>query len=139
MKIGRRIALDYGDTRIGVAMSDPHGILASPLTVVLREDPLLAQKIQSLIAEYEPISIYLGNPLRLSGAAGESVSKVANFKLWLEELTTVPVVLIDERLSTSSGLKSLREAGIDSKKAKTKIDAVAAVAILEQGLAMEKA
>lgn len=138
MKIGRRIALDYGDTRIGVAMSDPHGILASPLTVLLREDPLLAEKIQNMIAENEPISIYLGNPLHLSGAAGETVSKVANFKLWLEELTTVPVVLIDERLSTSSGLKSLREAGIDGKKAKTMIDAVAAVAILEQGIAMEK-
>ena len=139
MKIGRRIALDYGDTRIGVAMSDPHGILASPLTVLLREDPSLAQKIQSLIAEYEPISIYLGNPLHLSGVAGESVSKVASFKRWLEEITGLPVVLIDERLSTSSGLKSLREAGVDSKRAKTMIDAVAAVAILEQGLAMEKA
>ena len=73
MKIGRRIALDYGDIRIGVAMSDPHGILASPLTVLLREDPSLAQKIQSLIAEHEPISI-LGT-VNLSGLRGRALAK----------------------------------------------------------------
>jgi len=138
MKSGRRIAFDYGDTRIGVALSDPHAILASPLTVLLREDPALTDQLKSLLLEHEPIAIYLGNPLHLSGVAGESSGKVSEFKSLLESITEIPVTLVDERMSTASGLKSLREAGVDSRKAKELIDAVAAVAILEQGIAMEQ-
>jgi putative Holliday junction resolvase len=138
MKSGRRIAFDYGDTRIGVALSDPHAILASPLTVLLREDPALTDQLKSLLLEHEPIAIYLGNPLHLSGVAGASRGKVSDFKVLLESITAIPVTLIDERMSTASGLKSLREAGVDSRKAKELIDAVAAVAILEQGIAMEQ-
>lgn len=138
MKSGRRIAFDYGDTRIGVALSDLHAILASPLTVLLREDPALSDQLKSLFLEHEPIAIYLGNPLHLSGVAGTSSSKVSDFKALLESITEIPVILIDERMSTASGLKSLREAGVNSRKAKELIDAVAAVAILEQGLAMEQ-
>jgi putative Holliday junction resolvase len=138
MKSGRRIAFDYGDTRIGVALSDPHAILASPLTVLLREDPALTDQLKSLLLEHEPIAIYLGNPLHLSGVAGESSGKVSDFKALLESITSIPVTLIDERMSTASSLKSLREAGVDSRKAKELIDAVAAVAILEQGIAMEQ-
>ena len=138
MKSGRRIAFDYGDTRIGVALSDPHAILASPLTFLLREDPALTDQLKSLLLEHEPNAIYLGNPLHLSGVAGASSSKVSDFKALLESITAIPVTLIDERMSTASGLKSLREAGVDSRKAKELIDAVAAVAILEQGIAMEQ-
>jgi putative Holliday junction resolvase len=138
MKSGRRIAFDYGDTRIGVALSDLHAILASPLTVLLREDPALSDQLAALFLEHEPIAIYLGNPLHLSGLAGASSSKVSDFKALLESITAIPVTLIDERMSTASGLKSLREAGVDSRKAKELIDAVAAVAILEQGIAMEQ-
>lgn len=138
MKSGRRIAFDYGETRIGVALSDAHAILASPLTVLLREDPALSDQLKSLLLEHEPIAIYLGNPLHLSGAAGASSKKVTDFKALLESITSIPVTLVDERLSTASGLKSLREAGVDSRKAKELIDAVAAVAILEQGIAMEQ-
>ena len=138
MKSGRRIAFDYGDTRIGVALSDRHAILASPLTVLLREDPALTDQLKSLLLEHEPIAIYLGNPLHLSGVAGESSGKVSDFKTLLESITEIPVTLVDERMSTASGLKSLREAGVDSRKAKELIDAVAAVAILEQGIAMEQ-
>jgi len=138
MKSGRRIAFDYGDTRIGVALSDPHAILASPLTVLLREGPALTDQLKSLLLEHEPIAIYLGNPLHLSGVAGESSGKVSEFKSLLESITEIPVTLVDERMSTASGLKSLREAGVDSRKAKELIDAVAAVAILEQGIAMEQ-
>ena len=138
MKSGRRIAFDYGDTRIGVALSDLHAILASPLTVLLREDPALSDQLTALFLEHEPVAIYLGNPLHLSGAAGASSSKVSDFKALLESITEIPVILIDERMSTASGLKSLREARVDSRKAKELIDAVAAVAILEQGIAMEQ-
>jgi putative Holliday junction resolvase len=137
-RIGRRIAFDYGDVRIGVAVCDPDGILATPLTTLQSKDPSLKKQIAELIDEYEPAKIYVGQPKLLSGEDGSAVAKVLVFTEMLTSIFDIPVILVDERLSTVSAAKQLRESGINAKDARSLIDAAAAVAILEQGLANER-
>jgi putative Holliday junction resolvase len=134
---GRRIAFDYGDARIGVAICDPDGILATPLPFIDARNPRYLRSIQDILNEYDPITIYLGRPLHLSGVMSESALKVENFKAELERLTTAPIRLIDERLSTVEAQRSLHESGKSSKESKTLIDSASAVKILEAGLASE--
>jgi putative Holliday junction resolvase len=137
-RIGRRIAFDYGDVRIGVAVCDPDGILATPLTTLQSKDPLIKKQIAGLIDEYEPVKIYVGKPKLLSGENGSAVAKVSVFTEMLTSNFDIPVILVDERLSTVSAARQLRESGINAKDARSVIDAAAAVAILEQGLANER-
>ena len=137
-RFGRRIAFDYGDVRIGVAICDPDGLLATPLEVIQSKDPALIQKIAALIEEYEPVKLYIGRPKQLSGLDSLAVDKANSFAEKLTKSFDIEISMIDERLSTVSAARILREAGIDAKSAKTKIDSVAAVAILEQGLAIDK-
>ncbi len=136
-RIGRRIAFDYGDVRIGVAVCDPDGILATPVTTLQSKNPSLKVEIAKLIEEYEPVKAYVGNPKLLSGDDGEAVAKVVKFTEFLTANFDLPITLVDERLSTVTAAKKLKESGVNSKEAKTLIDAAAAVAILEQGLANE--
>lgn len=134
---GRRIAFDYGDVRTGVAVSDPDAILASPLCVLRTQSRDFLNEIQNLLSEYEPIQIYVGLPKNMSGTSGDAVEKIASFISRLTEITTIEIATIDERLSTVSAQKKLREAGINARDSKELIDAMAAVAILEQGIASE--
>ena len=137
-RFGRRIAFDYGDVRIGVAVCDPDGLLATPLEVLSSKDPALIENIRFLIEEYEPVKLYVGRPKMLDGADSTAVEKANAFVEKLTHSFDIEIAMIDERLSTVSAARSLREAGVDSKTAKTKIDSAAAVAILEQGLAIDK-
>ena len=137
-RIGRRIAFDYGDVRIGVAVCDPDGILATPLTTLQSKDPSLKKQIAELIDEYEPVKIYVGQPKLLSGEDGSAVAKVLVFTEMLTSNFDIPVSMVDERLSTVSAAKQLRESGVNAKEARSVIDAAAAVAILEQGLANDR-
>ena len=137
-RIGRRIAFDYGDVRIGVAVCDPDGILATPLTTLQSKDPQLKKQIAELINEYEPTKFYVGQPKLLSGEDGSAVAKVLVFTEMLTLNFDIPVILVDERLSTVSATKQLRESGVNARDARSVIDAAAAVAILEQGLANER-
>jgi putative Holliday junction resolvase len=136
---GRRIAFDYGDVRIGVAISDPDSILASPLTTLSSGDPKLFAQIAELIVEHEPVGIYVGEPVNLSGQSSASAQKATSFAEKLRLEFKVAVTMIDERLSTVSATNEMRQSGINAKDARSKIDMAAAVAILEQGLAIEKA
>ena len=135
MERGRRIAFDYGDARIGVAICDPDGILATPLLFLDAKHPKLLLHIEELVSEFSPIAIYLGDPKHLSGASGESAAKVQAFASALESKFALPIIYIDERLSTVDAQRRLREAGVSSKGSKELIDSMAAVAILESGLA----
>jgi putative Holliday junction resolvase len=137
-RIGRRIAFDYGDVRIGVAVCDPDGILATPLTTLQSKDPSLKKQIAELIEEYEPVKIYVGQPKLLSGEDGSAVAKVQVFTELLTSNFDIQVAMVDERLSTVSAAKQLRESGVNAKDARSVIDAAAAVAILEQGLANDR-
>ena len=137
MERGRRIAFDYGDARIGVAICDPDGILATPLPYLDAKHPKLLKNIEALFAEYEPIAIYLGEPKHLSGSDGVAVDKVRTFAATLTDKFSLPLIFIDERLSTVDAQRRLREAGKNSRDSKALIDSMAAVAILESGLARE--
>jgi putative Holliday junction resolvase len=137
MNRGRRIAFDYGDVRIGVAICDPDGILASPLPHIDARHPKLAGQVSELLDEYEPIAIYVGRPKNMSGSEGIAVEKVEGFVEKLKAITDLPITFIDERLSTVDAARRLREAGKSAKDSKALIDSMAAVAILESGLANE--
>ena len=137
MARGRRIAFDYGDARIGVAICDPDGILATPLPFLDSRHPKMLREIVSLLDEYQPIVIYLGLPKHLSGTDGESVEKVRAFAMKLGEITNLPITYIDERMSTVGAQKKLHEAGKSAKDSRSLIDSMSAVAILESGLLHE--
>ena len=135
---GRRIAFDYGDIRTGVAICDADAILASPLCVLETKSKNYIQELSALITEYEPVKIFIGKPIHMSGESGESAAKVEAFVEVLSSISDVPIHLVDERLSTVSAQRKLKEAGVTSRDSKALIDAMAAVAILEQGLLSEK-
>lgn len=138
MQRGRRIAFDYGDARIGVAASDQDSILVSPLTTLAAPSRNLLKEIAVIFEEIKPITIYVGKPTNLSGVDSTATSKVLNFVEDLKKITETPIILIDERMSTVSASRSLREVGLDSKKSKSIIDMAAAVAILDFAITMEK-
>ena len=138
MQRGRRIAFDYGDVRIGVAVSDPDSILATPLVTLKSSDKNLAKEVAKIFNEIEPVAVYLGRPALLSGQDGASTEKVLQFSELLRGLIQIPIELIDERLSTVSAARQLREAGRSAKSSRDFIDMAAAVAILEFALEIEK-
>jgi putative Holliday junction resolvase len=138
MERGRRIAFDYGDVRIGVAVSDPDSILSSPLTTLKATDKSLVKQIAQILAEIEPVAIYVGRPALLSGNDGAATEKALDFVEVLRTITLVPIELIDERMSTVSAARNLRDAGRNTRDSKAAIDMAAAVAILEFALELEK-
>jgi putative Holliday junction resolvase len=138
MQRGRRIAFDYGDVRIGVAVSDPDSILSSPLTTLRATDRNLSSQISEIFSEIEPVAIYVGRPSLLSGNDGTATEKATEFVALLRTITQVPIELIDERMSTISAARNLRDAGRNAKESKDAIDMAAAVAILEFAIEIEK-
>jgi putative Holliday junction resolvase len=138
MERGRRIAFDYGDVRIGVAVSDVDSILCSPLTTLQTRDKKLHSQVVEILEEYLPVAVYVGRPTLLSGKDGEAADKALKFLEMLRTLTSVPVESIDERMSTVSAARNLRESGRTAKESKDSIDMAAAVAILEFALEIEK-
>ncbi len=134
---GRRIAFDYGLARIGVAICDPDGILATPLPFLDARHPKLSRNIAALLTEYEPVTIFIGRPKHLSGADGEAVSLVEDFGKELSTISDLPIIFVDERLSTVDAARKLQAAGKSAKESKLLIDSMAAVSILESGLAYE--
>ena len=132
------MAFDYGDVRIGVAVCDPDAILASPVITLRNNDEHLWDQIIELIKEYEPIQLYVGAPKHLSGQSSASMRKAEEFSVSLTERTGIPCSMIDERLSTVGAAKQLKESGLNARESKSAIDQAAAVAILEQAIAIEK-
>ena len=138
MQRGRRIAFDYGDVRIGVAVSDPDSILSSPLTTLRATEKNLSSQISQIFVEVEPVTIYVGRPALLSGNDGVATEKANAFVQLLRSITEVPIEMIDERMSTISAARNLREAGRKAKESKDAIDMAAAVAILDFAIDIEK-
>lgn len=140
MRSGRRLAIDVGKVRIGVAASDFHGILASSLATVQRTDPIdqSIQELCGLVNEVEPIEIYVGLPVSMSGQFSASTQDAIDFAKGLAAAQVVPVRMIDERLTTVSASAALRSSGRDSKSGRKIIDQIAATIILEQALETEK-
>jgi putative holliday junction resolvase len=136
MRRGVRIALDWGDARIGVAACDADGTLAYPVSTVYAgagEVPELG----ALIRQYEPIEVLVGLPRSLSGGEGPAAAKARERAVRLAAAIDLPVRLVDERLTTVTASQRLSEAGKRTKAQRRLIDAAAAVTILEQALAYE--
>ncbi len=124
----RSLGLDIGDKRIGVALSDPGGILASPFTIINRKDERLdIEAIIGIISQNQVEQIIVGLPRSMDGSIGKQAEKVKTFTQKLCEHTEVPVQFRDERLTTVSA-KRLRQA-VNRKK--TRDDAIAAAIILQ--------
>ena len=138
MQRGRRIAFDYGDVRIGVAVSDPDSILSSPLITLKASEKNLGKQISEILSEIEPVVIYVGRPALLSGNDGVATDKAREFVALLGSITQIPIEMIDERMSTISAARNLREAGRTAKDSKNAIDMAAAVAILDFAIEIEK-
>lgn len=130
---GVRLAVDWGQARIGVAACDPSGTLAYPVaTLPSRADWIGA--VTGLVAEYEPIEVLFGLPRNLAGQEGPAARNVRERAVELAAALSVPVLLVDERLSTSAASRLLALAGRDTRKQRSIIDQAAAVAILEAAL-----
>ncbi len=131
--MGRVLGIDHGDVRIGVALSDPTGFLASSLCVLDSTNAGLDQ-IVALIAEHQIEKIVVGLPRNMDGSYGSATEKVRNFIEKLKTRTNVPVFEWDERMSTVSAHNALREAGLNGKRRKGVVDKVAAQIILQNYL-----
>jgi putative holliday junction resolvase len=138
VRAGRRIAFDYGDVRIGVAISDASGLLALPLEHIQNNSDSLFNECGALLAEHEPIYIAVGFPLHMSGKTSAKSSAVEEFCSKLSRIASAPIYLIDERMTTVSAGRLLKEAGLNSRQARTEIDSQAAVAILDAALNQER-
>lgn len=141
MRIGRRVAFDVGKARIGVAVSDPHGILASPRDFVERQSEL-SETVASMMYEVrddEPIEIYVGLPTNLRNEATASTEDSLAVARALQEVCKQSVRLIDERMTTRIASGAMSGIGKSTKQQRGSIDSASAAVILESALQFEKA
>ena len=138
MRAGVRIGVDFGTVRIGVATCDPSGLLATPLETVPRGAGDL-DRIAEIVHERAAIEVVLGLPLSMSGAEGPSASSVRDYSVTLAvRVAPIHVRLVDERLSTVAAARGLRNAGVGGRRARSVVDQVAAAAILQAALDIER-
>lgn len=137
MAFGRRLGVDYGQTRVGIAICDVDGLVATPL-ITLKNDKTLLSQLASIIEEHQIVGIYLGKPKHLSGVEGATAELVTLFAQRFAESFEIPITYVDERLTSGAAEKLLKAAGKNSKESKGLIDQLAAVAILELGIQIEK-
>jgi putative holliday junction resolvase len=131
----RLLGLDVGDVRIGVALSDPLGLTAQRLTVLVRQG--LAKDlaaVRALVEQHGVSRVIIGMPLTMQGERGPQAHKVEAFATALERAGGAPITFVDERLTTVQGERMLRETGTRGKKRKQVIDQIAAQLILQQYL-----
>ncbi|MBC2681634.1 Holliday junction resolvase RuvX [Corynebacterium sp. 4HC-13] len=130
---GRRLGVDVGSVRIGVALSDPDCILATPLeTVSAAVDGSDVSRVAELVRDNRVVEVIVGLPVALRGNHTSSTYLAEDFAEDLrEELRDIPVRLVDERLSTMAATQAFQAVGISAKKGRKKIDQAAAVHILQ--------
>jgi putative Holliday junction resolvase len=124
--------------RVGVARSDPDGVLAVP-EVTLPRDADTIQRLAELVIEHDACVVYVGLPIGLDGREGVAAEAAMAFARDAALAVGVPVRVVDERLSTVTAQRSLRDAGRSTKESRAYIDQAAAVVILESALASERA
>jgi putative holliday junction resolvase len=136
---GVRLAVDVGSVRVGVARSDPGGILASPLTVLANGPGDLAE-LAKLAVSADAIEIIVGLPTSLSGRDGTAAHGARSFAAELAgRVAPVPVRLVDERFTTTQAHDALRRGGRDSRARRHVVDAAAAAILLQSALDAERA
>ncbi len=147
MRRGVRLGVDAGTVRVGIAVCDPEGTLATPLETLRRGAGDL-DRILALAAERDALEIVVGLPVSLSGREGAAAAAARDYAseladrlpAHLGERRPQPVVrLVDERLSTSIAAREMRAAGVTSRRGRSIIDAAAAAVILQGALDAERA
>lgn len=125
------LGIDYGDARIGIAATDDFGILAHPVETIERAKTEPFQRLADLAQARKIRTLVVGLPLRMDGSEGDAAAKVRDFARQLHErIAGLPMVFVDESLTTSNASAKLREAGKNARKQKNLIDQAAAVEIL---------
>jgi putative pre-16S rRNA nuclease len=139
---GVRLGVDVGLARVGVAVSDPDGILATPL-VTLRRDrnagddavPTDIRELSQLVDQHHCVEVVVGLPVTLSGMEGLAAAQARTYAQRLAaEIAPIPVRLTDERMSTVSAARRLAERGVRGRRQRAVIDQAAAVEILQRWL-----
>jgi putative holliday junction resolvase len=142
MRSGVRLGVDAGSVRVGVAASDPAGVLATPVSV-LRRDVRGGRDLAALadlVTERAVLEVVVGLPRSMSGGEGPAAATARTYAADLAlRIDPVPVRLVDERLTTVEAAKGLRSAGLRSRAARQVVDAAAAVVILQHALDSERA
>ncbi len=135
---GRRLGIDFGEVRVGVALSDPSGILATPLITLKRDRPHGAdlEALAALVAEHDVVEVVVGLPRTLAGRHGPAAQAATGYARALADRLgdAVPVRLTDERLTTVSAARVLAERGVRGRKQRAVVDQAAAVEILQSWL-----
>jgi len=139
LRTGVRLGIDYGSARIGVARSDPDGVLASPLTTVPR-GPGDVDSLVSLTLTHQAIEVVVGLPTSLSGRDGAAAVAARDFAATLAgRLNPLPVRLVDERFTTVLAHDALRQGGKGSRARRPVVDQAAAALLLQGALDAERA
>jgi putative Holliday junction resolvase len=138
--MSRILALDWGERRVGVAISDPEGIIATGLeTLVVKSPEHAANRIAEIAREREADRIVVGLPLLMSGQRGEAADAAERFAALIGRRTGLPVETYDERLTSALSERRLRETGVRGGQQRGRVDQGAAVALLESYLMRLKA
>jgi putative Holliday junction resolvase len=137
MRTGVRLGVDVGKVRVGLAASDPHGMLATPVATLQRAEAAIAAVVREA-EERDALEILVGLPLALSGNHTASTADALTFARELQAATPRPVRLVDERLTTVSAQSALRQAGRSAKRQRSVVDQVAAVIIVQHALDAER-
>ncbi|PZO57693.1 MAG: Holliday junction resolvase RuvX [Leifsonia xyli] len=136
IRSGRRLGVDVGRARIGIAVCDRDGLLATPVETVRRDDSSDLRRILEIADEYDALELVVGLPLSMSGGDTPSTDDARAFAARIAEHR--PVRLVDERLSTVTAQRGLHQAGKNTKKSRSVIDQAAAVIILQHALDHER-
>lgn len=133
MSRGRRLGIDVGAVRVGVALSDPDGLLATPLATVARDVAHATDlaAIAGFVAEHDAVGVVVGLPRTLAGREGPAAEAARAFGVALADRVAVPVEYADERLTTVVATRQMRESGRKGRRQRAVVDQVAAVAILQ--------
>ncbi len=134
-RLSRVLGLDYGERRIGLALSDPLGIIAKPLTIIDRKKTAdHISRISEIVSERKITSIVVGLPLTLKGDYSKQTEIVLAFIEQLKSDLQIPVVAVDERLSSVAAEKSLQEQAVKTGHNKGRVDETAAAIFLQEYL-----
>lgn len=128
----RALALDIGEARVGIAVSDVHATLASPVCVLPAQEVFgLAKSFKRVLEDWEPDVLVCGRPLTLTGEVGPQAEKVVEQGTQLANVLELPVEFVDERLSSAEAKRILRAQGLSEKQMRGKVDSVAASLFLQ--------
>ena len=133
--MSRFLGIDYGTVRIGLALSDPTGTLASPLPFLENQSPQqVTNALSELIQTHQIEGLIIGLPRNMDGTYGPSAQKVRDFIAQIQKSIPLPITPIDERLTTAQASKQLSGIGLNQKQLRKKVDSSSACLILQQYL-----